>query len=195
MAVVVAYTLWKYVPFLLELPYIYLLTSSYAFAATFVLSSLTILYRNVDVDRGYLRALITKHNHAVWMTIFPVRPWKITAGQYVNVWNPLVDLFSSLHSHPFTIAASRDGEPEVLIQPRSGFIRRLLDRADDYQEDDKSGVELHDEVVKRPFGFARKYLSKPESSDFRTAFVSGFHNSNTSAGEDGRVIMIASGNP
>ena len=141
------------------------------------------------------RALITRHNHAVWMTIFPVRPWKITAGQYVNVWNPLVDLFSSLHSHPFPIAASRDGEPEVLIQPRSGFIRRLLDRADDYQEDDKSGVELHDEVVERPFGFARNYLSKPESSDFRTAFVSGFHNSNTSAGEDGRVIMIASGNP
>jgi len=196
LAVVVAYALWRHVPSHSKLPRIYLLTSSCTVAATFVLECLTILYRNVAVSRGCSRALIARHNHAVRMTIFPARPWKIKAGQYVNVWIPSLDLFSSLQSHPFTIASWRDGQPaslEVLIEPRSGFTRRLLDCADDYQEDENSRVELHDEFAKRPFSFARNYPSQPESSDFRITFVSRPHGSTAPAGEYGRVIIIASG--
>ena len=39
------------------------------------------------------------------------------------------------------------------------------DCADDYQEDDKSRVELHDEFERRAFGFARTYpsLNRPIS--------------------------------
>jgi len=196
LAVVVAYALWRHVPSQSKLPRIYLLTSSCTFAATFVLECLTILYRNVTVGRGCSRALIARHNHAVRMTIFPARPWKVKAGQYVNVWIPSVDPFASLQSHPFTIASWRDGPPaslEVLIEPRSGFTRRLLDCADDYQDDDKSRVELHDEFERRAFGFAGNYPSQPESSDFRTAFVSGPHGSTAPAGDYGKVVMIASG--
>ena len=196
LAVVVAYALWRHVPSQSKLPRIYLLTSSCTFAVTFVLEGVTILYRNVTVSRGCSRALITRQNHAVRMTIFPGRPWKVKAGQYVNVWIPSIDPFASLQSHPFTIASWRDGRPaslELLIEPRSGFTRRLLDCADDYQEDDKSRVELHDEFERRAFGFARNYPSQPEPSDFRIAFVSGPHGSTAPAGEYGKVVMIASG--
>ena len=54
-------------------------------------------------------------------------------------------------------------------------------------------MELHDEFERRAFGFAGNYPSQPESSDFRTAFVSGPHGSTTPAGEYGKVVMIASG--
>lgn len=65
--------------------------------------------------------------------------------------------------------------------------------ADNYQEDDKSRVELQDKVVKRPFRIVRNYSKQPESSDFRTVFVSGFCSSTTLVGECGGVIIIASG--
>lgn len=196
LAVVVAYALWRHIPSQSKLPRIYLLTSSCTFAATFVLECFTILYRNVAIGRGCSRALIARHNHAVRMTVFPTRPWKVKAGQYVNVWIPSIDLFASLQSHPLTIASWKDGQPaslEVVIEPRSGFTRRLLDCADDYQEDDKSRVELRDEFERRAFGFARSYPNQPESSDFRMAFVSGPHGSSASASEYGKVVMIASG--
>jgi len=90
--VVVAYALWRHVPSR-SFPTMYLLTSGCVFAATFILEDLTILYRNVAVGRGCSRALIARYNDAVRMTIFPARPWKIKAGQYVNVWIPSVDLF------------------------------------------------------------------------------------------------------
>ena len=196
LAVVVAYALWRHVPSQSKLPRIYLLTSSCTFAATFILECSTILYRNVTIGCGCSRALIARHNHAVRMTIFPARPWKVKAGQYVNVWIPSIDPFACLQSHPFTIASWSNRQPaslEVLIEPRSGFTQRLLDCAGDYQEDDKSRVELHDEFERRTFGFARNYPSKPESSDFRIAFVSGPHGSPAPAGEYGKVVMIASG--
>lgn len=196
MAVVIAYALWRHVPSHLKLSRIYLLTSSCTFAATFALECFAILYRNVAIHRGRSRALVARQNHAVRMTIFLARPWKVKAGQYVNVWIPSVDLWSPLQSHPFTIASWRDGQPaslEVLIEPRDGFTRKLLDCADEYQEDDRSRAELQDDFEKRPFGFARHYPNSPESSDFRTAFVSGPHGSTAPAGEYGKVVMIASG--
>lgn len=186
LAVVVAYALWRHVLSQSKLPRIYLLTSSCTFAATFVLEFFTILYRNITIGRGCSRALIARHNHAVRMTIFPARPWKIKAGQYVNVWIPSIDPFASLQSHPFTIASWKNGQPasfEVVINPRSGFTRKLLDCADDYQEDDISRVELRDEFERRAFGFARNYPSQPESSDFRIAFINGPHGSTGPAGE------------
>lgn len=54
-------------------------------------------------------------------------------------------------------------------------------------------MKLHDEFEGRPFGFARNYPNQPESSDFRIAFVSGPHGSTASAGDYGKVMMIASG--
>ena len=80
-----------------------------------------------------------------------------------------------------------------MIEPRSGFTRRLLNYADNYQEDDKSRVELYNEFERRAFGFARNCLSQPELSDFRITFVSGPHSSTAPAGEYGKVVMIASG--
>jgi len=54
-------------------------------------------------------------------------------------------------------------------------------------------VELHDEFKRRAFSFAGNYLSQPESSDFRTAFISGPYGSTAPAGDYGKVVMIASG--
>ena len=74
-----------------------------------------------------------------------------------------MDPCTSLQSHPFTIASWRDGQPtsfEAVIEPRSGFTRRLLDCADDYQEDDISRVKLRDEPERRAFVFTRNYPSQ-----------------------------------
>ena len=57
------------------------LTSGCTFAATFILESFLILYYNVTISHCCSQALITKHNSAVQMTIFPVRFWKVKAGQ------------------------------------------------------------------------------------------------------------------
>jgi len=196
LAITIAYALWRHVPSPSKIPRIYLLTSSCTFVATFAIECLAILYRNVAFGRSCLRALFARQNHAVRMTIFLARPWNVKAGQYVNVWIPSVDRCSVLQSHPFTIASWRDEQLtslEILIEPRDGFTRKLLECADDYQEEDKSHLELQDEFEKRPFGFVRSYPSSPEPSDFRVVSISGPHGSTVPAGEYGKVLMIATG--
>jgi len=85
LAFVAAYALWRHLPSSMKLPGLYLLVSGCTFLTTFVMQCLALLYRNVALHRGCSRALIARQNGAVRMTIFTPRPWKVKAGQYVNV--------------------------------------------------------------------------------------------------------------
>ena len=91
LAFALLYALWRHVPSSSKVPYAYLLTSGGIFLITLVMQFLAILYRNFSL-RGCSRAIVARQNGAVRMTIFPSRPWKVQAGQHINVWIPSVSL-------------------------------------------------------------------------------------------------------
>ena len=165
----------------------------------------TVLYRNFSFRHGCSRALIARQNGAVRMTILPPRPWKVKAGQHVNVWIPSISFWSFLQSHPFTIASWSDGQKpslDFLIEPRDGWTRKLFERAPEYAKGNVSlsGMEEGSEVQakandtnKRAFGDARNPQSSFEPSNLHIAFFSGPHCSGASIGNYGKVLMVASG--
>lgn len=79
---------------------------------------------------------------------------------------------------------------DLLIEPRHGFTRKLLDCAEDYQI---SKTESADEEPKRNFGCATDSPEGPRSSDFRTVMFSGPHGSAAPVGDYGKVLMVATG--
>ena len=164
-----------------------------------------VLYRNFSFHRGCSRALIARQNGAVRMTILPARPWKIKAGQHVNVWIPSISLWSFLQSHPFTIASWSEGQNpslDFLIEPRDGLTRKLFDRTPEYEkgnvslsgmEEGREAQSKADDTDKRPFGDARNSQGSSGPSDFRIAFFSGPHCSGAPIGDYGKVLMVATG--
>jgi NAD(P)H-flavin reductase len=57
---------------------------------------------------------------------------KAEAARYTNLWIPSVSFWSFPQTHPFTVvswAATAQGTLDLLIEPRSGLTRELLDHA------------------------------------------------------------------
>ena len=205
LAFVLIYALWRHIPSSSKVPRAYLLASGGTFLITFVMQIFAVLYRNFSLHRGCSRALIARQNGAVRMTIFPSRPWKVKAGQHINVWIPSVSWWSFLQSHPFTVASWSDkGKPglDFLIEPRDGFTRKLFDRAPEYERGSVSlnGMEeghepqlKADDMEKRPFGKARSYEDGSGPSSLHIALFSGPHCSGAPIGDYGKVLLVASG--
>ena len=218
-ALVAGYAIWKHVHVDLELPRLCVYISAGIFVLTSVLQCLVVLYRNVRLGGGYSRALISKHHSAVRMSINVPRPLEIRAGQYVNVWIPSVSFWSFLQSHPFTIASWTQGEAttilDLIIEPRRGFTQKLFACAESYVEaqgrDQRRGTDQFEEtfsdrvdnyhgpleegtaeVAQPSFGY-KNNESEPRLSDFRLALFSGPHGAGVSAGDYGKVLMVATG--
>jgi hypothetical protein len=200
-----AYALWRHIPASSKVPRAYLLAAVGTFLTTLVMQCFAVLYRNFSMHRGCSRALVARQNGAVRMTIFSPRPWKIKAGQHVNIWIPSISLWSFLQSHPFTIASWSEGEKpslDFLIEPRGGFTRKLFERAPEYQKGNVSlrGMEegrepqsKADDMDKRLFGDARNSQGGSEPAALHLAFFSGPHCSGAPIGDYGKVLMVATG--
>lgn len=88
------------------------------------------LYRNKKWGYQWPRILVRLDNEVILATMSLSRPLTVEPGQYLNLWVPSLSLLSS---HPFIIA-SWSSNPQksfdLIIQPRSGFTRRLYRRAE-----------------------------------------------------------------
>ena len=165
----------------------------------------TVLYRNFSFRRGYFKTLIARQNGAVRMTIIPPRPWKIKAGQHVNVWISSISLWSFLQSHPFTIAFWSDDENlslDFLIESRHGLTRKLFDPASEYEkgnvslsgmEEEREAHSTVNDTDKRSFDDASNSQSSSESSDLHITFFSGPHCSGATIDDYEKILMMASG--
>lgn len=203
LAFVAAYALWRHLSSSMKLSGLYLLVSGCTFLTTFVMQCLVLLYRNVALHRDCSRALIARQNDVVRMTIFTPRSWKVKAEQYVNVWISSVSLWSSLQSHPFTIASwSEDKNPSLdfLIESRDDFTRKLFNRVDEHQgrnvslrgveEINESRIDAADEIDQSHFGDAENFRVSPKPSDLCIAFFSESHGSNVPIENYGKVLMM-----
>lgn len=108
----------------------------YVMAGSLILTSFIegclILFRNISLHQAGGKASITRVKDSMFIDIPLARPWKIRAGQYVNLWMPLFSMRSLMQSHPFMVVYWTEGTaPSLyfLVQPQDGLTRAMYDRA------------------------------------------------------------------
>jgi predicted ferric reductase len=93
------------------------------------------VFRNVTLSRR-AECLIRCRGNYIEIVLFPARPWKVQAGERVNLWVPSAGLFSLFQMHPFVVAwwDNKDmgslASITLLVRPRFGFTSRLKDLSD-----------------------------------------------------------------
>lgn len=140
-----------------------------------------ILYRNPSVHQVGRRASRTKVKGSMFIDIPLARPWKIRAGQYVNLWMPFFSMRSFLQSHPFMVVYRTEGTAPCLyflVQPQGGLTRRMYDRAHEVESFDLAPDEVSRDLPRQTF---------------HLTWISGPHGSSAPVGEYGSVLMIATG--
>lgn len=118
----------------------YLIACLALFTVTFILQTARILFRNVVVGKKCARLIITPGENNVQVMLTLPRPWKIRAGERINLNVPQIGLLSLFQAHPFVItwwdndAAGYGASIALLFRPRSGFTRKLKDHIEPGQE-------------------------------------------------------------
>jgi NAD(P)H-flavin reductase len=98
----------------------------------FLVQGVIVIIQNGVFRHHLARATISHDEGAVKMQLRLARPLKVEAGRYINLWIPSVSFWSFLQTHPFTVvswAATAQDTLELLIEPRRGLTRELLDHA------------------------------------------------------------------
>lgn len=132
MAVFAVYALWRHLTVPRDFAQYYIITSACLLATTTVLHSIRLLFRNIVWQKKCARALVVPRDDAAQVIICLPRPWKVIAGQYINLCVPSVSPWSFLQNHPFMITwwdDNQQGEApyvSLLIKTRSGFTGKLF---------------------------------------------------------------------
>jgi predicted ferric reductase len=132
LALAALYAVWRHVPSdTPSLRYYFYICIAIP-TAMFLLQSMVIIIRNGVFSHHLARATISHDEGAVKMQLHLTRPLKVEAGRYINLWIPSVSFWSFLQTHPFTVVswtATAQDTLDLLIEPRRGLTRELLDHA------------------------------------------------------------------
>jgi len=123
-----------------------------------------ILYRNVRPGRPWPQAKISRHGDTAHVKIWLTSPWKVQAGQYVQVWIPGISLFST---HPLVVA---------------------------WWDEDSQGraIAIHLHVRARK-GFTKGLVSGPETETSLQAWIDGPYGASRKLGNYATVILLCTG--
>ncbi|KAL4780128.1 hypothetical protein BJX76DRAFT_59413 [Aspergillus varians] len=182
LAVLFVYGTWQHLQFQTRSSKIYLFIALGIFGLTLFLQLSTLLYRNgLFAGRGSPRAIVSfstrKYEEegtvvtvvtAIYVRVLLPRPFKLEAGQYINIWMPSVNLLSWMQTHPFTVTSwskGRQDTMELFLQPRRGLTADL-----------------------------RRYApAAAEGSVSFLALFTGPHGTNEDVGHYESVLVVASG--
>ncbi|KAJ5475415.1 hypothetical protein N7539_007702, partial [Penicillium diatomitis] len=134
-AIAVVYAIWQHTR---SAPgYIWLFSALYALILTLtvMMQFLRTLYQNVTVEKSLAKVNIQCYpGDTTQLRVLLPRPWKVRAGQRVNLSVPHVGIQYALQSHPFTVAwweTDRQGKARsftILLRPQSGFTQKMVER-------------------------------------------------------------------
>ncbi|KAH8691898.1 hypothetical protein BGW36DRAFT_283658, partial [Talaromyces proteolyticus] len=121
--------IWKHVDGRSPMAIRYLYGSALVYGVTVFFQLVRILYRNFTLSqRG--ECIIKSRGRSAIIHVTPARPWKVRAGQRINICVPGASLLSIFQMHPFVIAWWDDDDQgrqslSLLVQPRSGLTRKF----------------------------------------------------------------------
>lgn len=105
-------------------------------AVTTLIRTLQAVFRNVAHGKAWAKVKIAHKNDAAQVFIFVPQPWKVRAGQYIQLWIPGVSFWSFAQTHPFMITwwhDDVDGNAAsicLLLKAQSGLTQDIYQRAD-----------------------------------------------------------------
>lgn len=141
-ALATLWTIWQHTQALpSHSTWVYLLGCIGLFCSSSILQLTRMLFRNTGPGKMLTTLKMYPYEgDVVRVALEPPRPWAMRAGQRVELNIPRISLFSLFQKHPFTISwwendATGDGDSIfVLLRPRSGFTKKLLERIEPGQE-------------------------------------------------------------
>ncbi|KAL8673862.1 MAG: hypothetical protein Q9168_001727 [Polycauliona sp. 1 TL-2023] len=153
-------------------PILYLYALTGALLLTSVFEAISIIFRNFAFRQPYSSALIYSKQQVVRIDLSVPRPWKVEAGQYINLWIPAASIRSllTMQSHPLMIVSWSEGQYldlQLVVSPQQGLTQVFRSIA---ENNDSTAV-------------SNRYL----------AFFSGPHGTSEPMGEYGTVLLFASG--
>ncbi|KAH1336849.1 hypothetical protein KXX16_005720 [Aspergillus fumigatus] len=172
-AAIALYALWRHVPSAKIDSQGYLWVCIGTFATTSALQLSRILFRNMVVGKKSIRMKASRHaEDVVRVHLYLSRPWKVRAGERVNLTVPFLGLFYLFQAHPFAITwwetqtEDKADSVSLMFRARTGFTRKLLN----YAEPDREYWAWID----GPFGPSPVHVSKE-------------------VGDYGHLLMVTSG--
>ena len=143
--VVFIYFTWRHLPSHSVFPRIYVYVPVGFLSLTTILETSIFIYRNgILPSRSYPRASIMCERNdpsnedfeaeekPLKICVALPRPLEVKAGQYVNLWLPMVSLLSWTQTHPFMItswAPRKQNVLELFVQSHRGLTAKLRARA------------------------------------------------------------------
>lgn len=131
------YSLWQHTRSIQGGIWIFPIAYTCTFTITGALQLSRIIYRNVAFGRSHVRLNLEPHiGDVALITLSLPRPWAVHAGQRINLGIPHVGIFYLFQTHPFAISwwendiQGQAVSVSILLRPRSGFTRRILDRVE-----------------------------------------------------------------
>jgi predicted ferric reductase len=175
LAAVSAYSIWRHLSSQSFWPRLYVTAMAGLFTVSLSVQSMVFLWKNRPTKHQYSTAVMEYSHGTVKLQLKLVRPMKLKAGQYINLWLPSMGVRSILQSHPFTVASWSEGEQtdlSLFIEPREGMTREMLTccKPRDDQESEGRGSE-------KPF----------------LGLISGPHGQSAPVKDFETVVMVASG--
>ncbi|KAJ5417423.1 uncharacterized protein N7487_000973 [Penicillium crustosum] len=133
-ALVMIYTIWRHTHSFHANSWFYTIIYISTLTVTGIVQLARILFRNVALGKGSVQLTLQRNGDTAQLTIELPRAWKVRAGERLMLGVPCVGLVYLFQAHPFTIAWWEENQIDqtmlvsLLLRPRSGFTRRLLER-------------------------------------------------------------------
>ncbi|KAL1873642.1 hypothetical protein Plec18167_006159 [Paecilomyces lecythidis] len=156
-ALFLLYALWKHINPQTGSSIVLMVMCVSLFGGSFLVQVIRVLYRNVALGRQSARSSLVLSGNTIQVHLMLPRPWKIRAGERINLAIPSAGLTSLFQSHPFVIVwwendiAGNGVSIFLLVRPRTGFTRKLRERLVDGQQ--------YLALVDGPYGIARHGVS------------------------------------
>ncbi|BAE61476.1 unnamed protein product [Aspergillus oryzae RIB40] len=133
-AVIALVAIWRHIDSSHSQSRRYILASLCGLTATGALQLLRLIYRNVAVGRKSVRIVARPYSEDIVQAVLYIpRPWKVRAGERINLGVPFLGIFYLFQAHPFTIAwweEDYEGNADsisLMFRARTGFTRKVLD--------------------------------------------------------------------
>lgn len=167
LAICAVISLWRHLDVKKAFERLYLLVAVSILAASTLARIIYTIFRNVSQGRPWGKARILLRSDAAQVFIYLARPWKVRAGQYIQLWLPGVSFWSFAQTHPFMITWWHDD-----VDGKAASICLLL---------------------KAQTGLTQKLYQRTGCDESFTAWVDGPYGTAHEVGDYGSVLMFATG--
>ncbi|KAF2229455.1 hypothetical protein EV356DRAFT_475375 [Viridothelium virens] len=166
-AIFALFAIWRHLRYAIAPPAAYIIACAITLLTTMTYSTCRLVYRNIVFGRPFPKARVKHRENATQIEVSLPRPWKIQAGEYVQIWLPGIGIWSWLESHPSMVTW--------------------------WDEDSRGHVRVISVLLVARRGLTAKVRLQTRPDVWYNALIDGPYGCPKSLAHYGTVILIASG--